>query len=140
MKGRKKKRGRPSQNGTTRPRYFLRAVKFISSYDEARAEGEKHTSAVRMAIDTFRRLNPKIPMSETCAKRILAEFRPQNGALELRCNYSILEGDEAAEHRRLHPRPSVSPDSSDPRRPLKLFKFGFGKRSNFRRHNAKPRT
>ena len=79
------------------------------------------------------------------AKRTLAEFRPQNSRVALEVDYSILEGEEAAKRRnRLAQmlqaagvKGEVEFTDRDFWKPLKVFKFRFGRRSTYPRHNAK---
>jgi hypothetical protein len=139
-----KKKGRPSKNGAVEPQSFLRALMVIDAYSKARAEGEKHSTAVTESIEFVRQLAPEMRISETEAKRVLAEFLPRNGQVALKVNFSILEGEEAARRRSLIAQipelagtktPAVSTDQ-DLRRPLMIFKFGFGKRPSYPRHNA----
>jgi hypothetical protein len=141
-----KKRGRPPKNGVVEPEHFGRALKLTYAYSEARKKGLKHSAAVREAVEFVRRLNPATPVSESAVRRVLAEFRPQNSEVEITVEYSTLEGSGAAACRSRFAQllkssgnenvPALSDE--DLRRPLKAFKFGFGKRLDYPRHNAKP--
>ena len=143
-----KKTGRPSKNGVVEPECFLRAVMVIHAFSESRARGQKHGAAIREAVEFVRQLAPEISISETEVKRVLAEFRPKNIPVALKVDYSILEGEEAAKRRRFLAesldfagnRTETKLTDQPLQRPLRSFSFGFGKRPNFPRHNAKTRT
>ena len=139
------RKGRPPKNGVVEPKHLLRAFKIVYSYSEALAGGQKHAAAVREAVDFVRQLDPKMPVSETAVKRVLAEFLPKDGQVALKVNCSILKGEEAARLRSFLAQmselagtksPAVSADQNL-QKPLKSFKFGFGKRPTYPRHNAK---
>jgi hypothetical protein len=140
-----KKRGRPPKNGTTEPWRFGRALQVVHAYTKARNSGEKHSAAVKEAINFVRRLDPETPISESEVKRVLAELLPQNGPTAVLAEYSVLEGDEAAETRRyleqligqaVANRPAVL-DIQDRGRPLKKFTIKLVDRPKYPRHNAK---
>src|SRR5437016_4283629 len=66
----KRQRGRPKKKeGSIEPWQFGRLAKITSAYDEARRIGEKHSVAVREAVDSLRRSNPEMPISEAEVKR-----------------------------------------------------------------------
>jgi hypothetical protein len=137
-----RKRGRPPKNGVTEVWRFVRALKAIYGYTKARERREKHWAAVSSAVEFVRQLNPRMSISETEVKRVLAKFLPQESAVAFWVDFVILEGEEAERVRRRFPQvPGVSgtKDLSDQnwRRPLKQFTLGFGKRPNYPRHNAK---
>jgi hypothetical protein len=139
-----KKRGRPSRNGVKEPWQFKRALMVIYRYTKAREQGAKHAAAVQEAVDFVRQLDPQLSVSQTEARRILAEFLPQGSQVALTVEYSILEGEEAARRRFYAQTPEFTgtksaADLSDQnlRKPLRCFKFGVGKRPNYHRHNAK---
>ena len=54
-----------------------RALMVVAEYNKARERGEKHTAAMQAAVDFVRQHQPKMPISTTAAKRVLAEFRPR---------------------------------------------------------------
>jgi hypothetical protein len=145
MHGSMKKRGRPPKNGVVEPERFARALMVIHAYSEARAGRQKHSSAIREAVDFVRQLDPEMPISETEVKRVLAEFLPQDSQVTLTVDYSILEGEEAARRRSFYAqmlefagiKSTTELADQNLRKPLKSFKFGFGKRPNYPRHNAK---
>jgi hypothetical protein len=137
--------GRPPKNGVKALDYFLRALKVIHAHSKARAGGQKLSAATRETVEFLRQLDPDMPISETTVKRVLAEFRSQESQVALTVDYSILEGEEAARHRSFHAqmlefagiKSTTELTDQDMRKPLKVFKFGFGKRPNYPRHNAK---
>jgi hypothetical protein len=139
----KRPRGRPSKNGSKDPKHLGRALTAYVAYHEARRAGEKHYSALIEAADFIRKTHPHTPMSETEAKRVLAEFRPKDSPLELRVERSTLEGEEAAERRRywlerIAPVENVPTKSEDNlRKRLTVFTIGFGPRTVYPRHNCK---
>jgi len=140
-----KKRGRPSKNGLVGPEHFGRALMVIDAYLRAREGGQKHSAAVRQAVEVVRQSGLGMPISETVVKRVLAEFLPKDSPAALKTDYVILEGEEAASHRRFHAQMlelagnkiTTELTDQDLQKPLKIFKFGFGKRPNYPRHNAK---
>lgn len=140
-----KKRGRPPKNGVTEPRFFLRALMVTHAFSKARAGGQKHSAAMIEAVEFVGELDPGMPISETGVKRVLAEFRPKDSQVALTTDYLILEGEEAARHRRSHAQMLESAGlksrteltDQDLQKPLKIFKFGFDKRPNYPRYNAK---
>jgi hypothetical protein len=141
-----KKRGRPPKYGVVKPERFKRALKIIHAHSKAREGGQKHSAAVREAVEFVRQLDPEMPISETEVKRVLAEFQPQDGQVALKVDYSILEGEEAARRRSFlvqmlkfaGTNSTTELTDQNLRKPLKSFRFGFGKRPNYPRHNGKP--
>ena len=140
-----KKRGRPPQNGVVGPKRFLRTLKAIQAYSRAREAGQKHSAAVKEAVEFVRQLDPKESISETEVKRVLAEFRPQDSRVELMAEYQVREGEDAGERRSFltqNPESTVTTsairliDKNLPK-PLRSFKFGFRRRANYTRHNAR---
>jgi hypothetical protein len=140
-----KKIGRPPKNGVVEPERFLRALMVTFAYSNARAGGQKHSAAVREAVEFVRRLDPEMSISETEVKRVLAEFLPHDNKVALAVDYSILEGEEAARRRSFFARmrefaenkSSTELTDQNLRKPLRSFRFGFGERPNYQRHNAK---
>lgn len=93
----KKKRGRPSMNGV-RPGWILRRETIaLNVYDEVRKSGEKHEVALDAMVAAVHRRHPKMPMSRTEAKRILAKWRGKDQTSTiLGKGEKVLEGEEAA--------------------------------------------
>jgi hypothetical protein len=140
-----KKKGRPPKNGVATPERLQRSMMIIHAYQKARARGEKHSVAVREAVDFVRQLVPETPISETEVRRVLSEFQPQHSPIALKVACSILEGEEAAKIRNrfaqmLELSGTKSPmemGDQDQRRCLCRFRFGFHKRPIYPRYNAK---
>jgi hypothetical protein len=117
----------------------------VPEYDKARERGEKHTASMKEAVDYVRQHEPKMPISITTVRRILAEFRPKFGELALIANVSILNSDELARHQSLRAQApgyggtdiTTDFDRSKSAEPRRSFKFGFIERPNYPRHNAK---
>ncbi len=146
MDCKKKKVGRPPKNGVKEPRQFSRALLVIDAYRKFRELGEKRIAAIRETVEAIRRSNPELPISETEVKRVLAEFQPQKCPTALRVEYSVLQGDEAAQKRRCMAeklesagikRP-VELKDDDLCKPLKRWRIGFSPRPTYPRHNGKP--
>lgn len=73
-----KKSGRPRT--TKQPFWMLeRVTRVVFAYQRARSTGEKHTVAIQAAIDYVRDTMPKVRISETGVKRILAKWCPEAG-------------------------------------------------------------
>ena len=68
---------------------FARAAMVMSAYDEGHARGEKHSVAVREAVDYVGRYDSEMHISETEVRRILATFRPRISETILRFEPSI---------------------------------------------------
>jgi hypothetical protein len=146
MNGSKKKRGRPRKNGVKELKDFGRVLKVVFAHAKARREGLKRVSAIQEACEFVRQFDPDTRISKTGVKRILAEFVPQDSQIALKVDASVLEGDEAVGRRtRLAQMLKCAGDESGAmrltgqnlRKPLKSFKFGFEKRPNYPRSNAK---
>jgi len=75
--------GRPRKHGV-RPGWMIyRATVVLYAYNQVRSAGQKHSVALREAVATVRSLFPTMPISETEAKRILAEFQAQDASTAL---------------------------------------------------------
>lgn len=75
-----KKLGRPKKNGQ-KPMWMLKRVTLaIYAYGRARDAGEKHIVAIGEAVKHIRDKCPRMPISETEVKRIVATWRPKRGA------------------------------------------------------------
>jgi len=75
------KRGRPPKNGKHSLKELERVTFALRGYDLARSRGEKHSAAVTETVMYVRSKAPKLKISETEVRRILAEWRPQNESL-----------------------------------------------------------
>ncbi len=69
------KPGRPRKNGE-QPMWMLgRATLAVYGYDQARKAGEKHMAAITEAVRLIRATHPRMKISETEVKRVLADWR-----------------------------------------------------------------
>jgi len=99
METEKRKRGRPRQaKDTTQFWQFVRAARVMCAYDQARERGDKHSVAVRGAVDLLKQANPEVPISQTEVKRILAAWRPRNAGTILRFERKILTEEDMKRH------------------------------------------
>ena len=76
------KRGRPKKHGVKQGWTLLRDSIALSGYDEARQRGEKYIVAISEAVSAVRKCDPKMPVSETEVRRILACWRSNITAME----------------------------------------------------------
>jgi len=91
----KTQRGRPrKKEGSIESWQFARAAIVMCAYDEARENGQKHSVAVRCAVDSLRQCSLEMPISETEVKRILSTFRPRRSGIILRFERSILSEED----------------------------------------------
>ena len=140
-----KKRGQPRKHGVAGPEHLARAVMIMDFYSKASAGGLKHSAAVTETVALVRQVHPEMAISASEVKRVLAELRPQDSPVELRVHSSILEGEEAARRRAFFiqmaefagTKSRTELTDQDLRKPLRSFKLGFAKRTNYHRHNAK---
>jgi len=92
----KRKRGRPRKKEDAIAFWqFGRAARAMCAYDEARERGDKHSVAVRYAVDVLKRRNPKMPISEAEIRRVLAAWRPRGSHTILRFERSTLSEQDA---------------------------------------------
>jgi hypothetical protein len=76
--------GRPSKNGL-QPMWVLQRVTLaVFAYERARESGEKHSVAVTEAVKYIRQTAPRMRISETEVKRIVAYWRPKGSTKCLR--------------------------------------------------------
>ena len=76
----RKQRGRPrKQKDTIKSWQFARVAMILCAYDEARRKGDKHSVAVKDAVDIIRQRSPELSISESGVKRTLATWRPREG-------------------------------------------------------------
>jgi hypothetical protein len=71
-------RGRPKMSGGQK---MYRDLTVVSSYNESRRAGEKHSSAVANAVAEVRKQFPGVKISETEVKRVLATYQPKGYAV-----------------------------------------------------------
>ncbi len=119
------KRGRPPKNGM-QPAWMLeRGMEALYAYDEARRGGQKHSAAVRSAVEAIRAKYPRMPISETEVKRVLAQWRPQGGRIGILVTEPAPPDDIF-----------ILPNGQRARRGLT---FGYGPRPNYPRINARTK-
>jgi hypothetical protein len=69
------KRGRPKKHGAKQGWTLLRDSIALGGYDEARQRGEKYIVAISEAVSAVRKWDPKMHISETEVRRVLARWR-----------------------------------------------------------------
>jgi hypothetical protein len=72
-----KKAGRPRKNGLQPIWVLHRETLALFAYERARKAGEKHCVAVSEAVKYIRQTAPRMRISETEVKRIVAYWRPK---------------------------------------------------------------
>jgi hypothetical protein len=143
-----KKLGRPRKSdGVISPQDFARAGIAMSVYDEARGNGQKHSVAVTQTVEFIKQRHPKMRISETEVKRILAKFRPRNSQTILRFERSTLSEEGLVKFhwiqerlRALQQKDGLSlpaPADVGVTKPVTTYKIRFGERPNYPRHNRK---
>lgn len=144
----KKKRGRPRKaRDTIQFWQFARAARVMSAYDEARGRGEKHSAAVQYAVDFVKQRSPKMRISRTEVKRILATWRPRGSQTILRFEHSSMSEEDIKRRRWILEQVAVlqekkglplpTPPNCDPARNVAVIKLRFAERPNYPRHNRK---
>jgi hypothetical protein len=146
----KRRPGRPRKEaGTMEFRHFVRAGIVMAAYDEARQNDQKHSVAVRLAVEFVKQNYPKLRISETAVRRILAQWRPKNSGMILRFERSIMTADEIAKYRSIRKQaaafqqkeglkvPVPSDIINSPSKPRTKFLARFGERPNYPRSNRK---
>lgn len=148
MKTATRPRGRPKkEEGRIESWQFGRLAMVMCTFDEARKRGEKHSAAITEAVEDVRQRHPKMPISQTTAKRIFAIFRSRNdrtkivlrfkrstvGKKKLARFLSMLKQARDSQSEIGLPVPSIQnlPKS------LTAYKFGYAKRPRYPRHNRK---
>ena len=144
----KRPRGRPRKKQDSIEFWrFARAGIVISAYDEAREKGEKHSVAVRYALDSLRQRSPGMPISETEVRRILSTFRPRGSGTILRFERSTLSEEDIKKHQWIREQIAALqkekgitlpqlPACGETRRREK-FIIRLSKRPDYPRHNRK---
>jgi hypothetical protein len=139
----RKKRRRPPKGGVKDPSHFARALMFTNSCDQAREGGEKRSAAITEGVNSVKQSVPRLPLSETEGKRILAEFRPKDSETGLIVRASNVDAAEKARRRNLRAQvpgfggtiPAELAKQNLQKCPG--FQFGIGQRPVYPRHNAK---
>jgi hypothetical protein len=126
---------------------FTRAGIVMSAYDEARENGEKHSVAVKQTVAVVRQRHPKIRISETGVRRILAKFRPRQSHTILRFERSPLSGADLALHYWILDQQAIrareqgvkfsAPSNVSPRKSVTRYLISFGERPDYPRFNRK---
>ena len=143
----KRRPGRPRKEaGTMEYTHFVRAGIVMAAYDEARQNDQKHSVAVRQAVEFVKQNYPGLRISETGVRRTLAEWRPRNSGTILRFERSTMTADEIAKYRSVREQAAANeglkvPVPSDiinnPSKPRIKFLLRFGERPNYPRSNRK---
>jgi len=144
----KRQRGRPrNKDGTIPPWQFARAAAAMCAFDEARGSNQKHSAAVKYAVEVVKQGHPEMAISQTEVKRILAAYRPRNAGTILRFERSVMTEEDrkrfswireqlAALRQKkglvLAPFPSFGQAGR-----TAVFKFGFAERPEYPRYNRK---
>jgi hypothetical protein len=125
----------------------MRAGIVMSAYDAARQSDEKHSAAVRQAVEFVKQRHPEMRISETGVKRILAEFRPRASQTTIlrfdrvtmtdaeRVRYRLIR-ERAAAHQE-HDSKVPAPTTSHSPTPVTKYMIRFAARPNYSRHNRK---
>lgn len=126
----------------------MRAALAMGAYDEARERGEKHSSAVRYAVDLVKQRDPDGHISETEVKRILAAWRPRGSQTILRFERKTLTEEDIQRRYSMHEQLATLqqtkglklevPRNFNPRGSA-VFTIRFADRPNYPRHNRKGR-
>jgi hypothetical protein len=146
----KRLRERPRKaRDTIEPWQFARAALCMFAYDEARERGDKHSVAVRYAVDFVKQRHPGMDISETEVKRTLAIWRPRGRQTILRFQRTTLDEEGVKKHRWILQQIAmlqgnnglISPEPSncDQPRHIVVFTMRFAERPNYPRHNRKIR-
>jgi hypothetical protein len=145
----RKRRGQPRKDkDTIEPWQFWRAAIVMWAYDEARMRGEKHSAAIREAVNLFKEHYPDWRISDTEVKRILARFRPSGSQFILRFERKVLTEDGIKERNWLRERLAgraqegqtlQAPPSRTPGQESSVFAIRIAERPNYPRHNCKNR-
>jgi len=78
-----KKAGRPKKNGE-QPVWMLdRVTLVLHAYDKARKAGAKHMAAIAEAVEFTRENRPRMKISTTEVRRILAQWRSNRSPVGL---------------------------------------------------------
>lgn len=125
---------------------FVRAAIATSAYDEARKEGDKHSVAVRQAVDAVRLRHPEMPISETGVRRILSAVRPRGSGAILCFERLILSEEDKKKHQWIREQTALLKVRKgttselpiyDETRPAAKYTIRFSERPNYPRHNHK---
>ena len=87
-----KKEGRRRKNGFQPIWVLHRETLALFAYERAREAGEKHSVAVREAVEYIRQMAPRMCISETEVRRIVAYWRPKRSTRCLQVREPSLSG------------------------------------------------
>jgi hypothetical protein len=141
-------RGRPrKEEGSIEFWQFARAAIVTCAYDEARQNGEKHSSAVRHAVDSLKLCSQEMPVSETEVRRILSTFRPRGSGTILRFERSTLREEDIKINRWIREQFAalqekkgitlLAPPVYDETRSIAILTVRLADRPSYPRHNRK---
>jgi hypothetical protein len=144
----KRERGRPKKKGDSREAWqYVRAAMVMSAYDESREKGEKHSVAVKDAVDFLRRYSTEMRICETEVKCVLSTFRPRGSRTILRFERMSLSEADTQKHRwfreqivALEKEKGITvpdPPAYDGTRRREKFTIRFSERPVYPRHNRK---
>jgi hypothetical protein len=144
----KRQRGRPKKKGDSKEVWqYFRAAMVMSAYDESREKGEKHSVAVRDAVDFLKRYSPEMRICETEVKCVLSTFRPRGSRTILRFERSPLSEADIQKHRwlreqivALEKKKGITlpePRAQDETRLREKFIIRSSERPVYPRHNSK---
>lgn len=147
MEKRRKGRPRKKEDGIEFWQ-FARAARVMYAYDEARERGDKHSVAVRDAVELLKQSNPEMPISQTEVKRILAAWRPRNAGTILRFECKILTDEDVIKRHHFDLEQltalqgksgtrSEVPTNQKLTRSIVSLTGSFAERPNYPRHNRK---
>lgn len=136
------KRGRPNKNGVKPGWMLFRTLTILHAYGRARARGDKHSDAIAQAVSAVHSLVPKMPISKTEVKRVLALESKDPGRAWI-ISDDIVDGPEldlwrnnlkwiAAQLKKCNlPNFPVKPSQ------LRILRFEVGPRLHYPRSNAR---
>lgn len=145
----KRRPGRPRKEaGTMKSTQFMRAGIVMAVYDEARQSDQKHSVAVRQAVEFVKQNYPGLRISETAVRRILAEWRPRKSGTILRFERSIMTEEEISKCRSVREQAAafqqekslkvpVPHDIDNRSKTVTKFVLRFGERPDYPRSNRK---
>lgn len=125
------KRGRPRKNGAKPGWTFHRSMWAIAGYNQSRAAGEKHETALKAAVEFVKQICPEMPISVTEVKRSLAEFQPTDACVSY--TISELPAEEVQRAAAIYSQLGM------PGNIRRGWSFGFSERPKFERINARAK-
>src|SRR5260370_41280965 len=143
----KRQRGRPRKQGDAEPFWhFVRLALLMCVYDESRETGDKHSVAIRFAVDFVKQQCPDMPVSETELRRVLGRWRPRGSGVIFRFERSALSEEQLQRRRWIHQQLAQLQDQKKELRqptgpdcdPMKItsLKIRIAARPSYPRHNG----